>query len=129
MFYSSKFIIASKSSVLGTLQVEENGHVIGLTLKKTPSFVDLVEKLFKTPTALPCKDEEDVMDLETKDTQLDSEKDDTQLDSKIMDLHTKALGKKTKNTKAEKQHNKAINFPATSLTIGTWEVKLLFPNV
>ncbi|XP_020529729.1 uncharacterized protein LOC18445070 [Amborella trichopoda] len=93
--------------------VEKNGDVIGLALKKTPSFVDLMEKLFKAPTALACEDEEDVMD---------SEKDDTQLDSEIMDLETKALSKKTKKTKAEKQQNKAINFPATSLTIGTWEL-------
>ncbi|ERN02140.1 hypothetical protein AMTR_s00045p00179960 [Amborella trichopoda] len=113
---SSKFTIVSKSSTLTleSLQVT-GGPIIGLTLKKTPSFINLAEKaLSNTPRVLPCdaqkhKDSEtkgdDAMDSETKEKDaMDSEKNKPPM---------------TKKPKAKKQ--KVSIFDFSSLRIGTWE--------
>lgn len=75
----------------------ENSSPLGLTLRKTPSFVDLVHKTL-------AKGKEKVRSME-------------------MNLELKS---KSSQTKRNSEKVKASNFPAKLLRIGTWQVFLFF---
>ncbi|CAI9764229.1 unnamed protein product [Fraxinus pennsylvanica] len=77
---------------------EESGP-LGLTLRKTPSFVDLVEM------TLANGNQEDHSTSTSRST---------------------ALGLNKNSSRMGNEHLKATNFPATLLRIGTWEWRAIF---